>query len=85
MIMGQSSFQRWQYDWAFRDERPDYDPEALLYSGYDMEDAFRAGKADDHSAEEWDRLEKKVASLEALLAANVRVMKAEIKKEMEAE
>lgn len=58
----------------------------ILYNGLDMEAAYHAGYQD-YKSERMNNidLEAKISKLEALLGANVRVMKLEIKKELEEE
>lgn len=76
--MSQDGFERWSYNTL----NADYDEDKVAYTGLDMEEAYQHGCGYRERAE---NLEKRIEQLEGLLSANVRVMKAEIRREMEEE
>ena len=76
--MSLTGYERWGFD-SLADN---YDPSSLNYSGYDMEDAWEAGN---NYREKYDTLELENRQLRALLGANVRVIKEELRKELEEE
>ena len=80
-----SNADRWYEDYVWRDESDsDYNQykDVKQYSGEDLADAYHIGFSHGESAEE-KRQEQYIDQLHNLLAANVRIMKAEIKKEIE--
>lgn len=85
--MGVSRFEHWRWNVCWRDE-PENDYNAtkhlLQYSAEDIEEAYNAGNDyHERTQKAWAKLEQENESLRNLLGANVRVMKAEIKKELE--
>lgn len=71
----------WIQDYFDTDDG-DYDSKSLKYSAEDMDNAWRLGAGEGEVRSE---LNKRIGQLEDLLAANVRVLKAEIIKEQEEE
>jgi hypothetical protein len=73
--MSNSPIENWMYNhnWTANNK--------IIYDGYDMQEAYEWGKFDTQN-EQVKALQERCASLENLLAANVRVIRAEIEKEL---
>jgi flagellar biosynthesis/type III secretory pathway protein FliH len=83
--MGTSNYERWRWESAWADEPGSkYKPRAIKYCGDDLSEAYQDGyriglDEGKHYADH------RINTLKALIGANVRVIKEELKKELSEE